>query len=107
MALAVGRWFAYPFGYYATADRKTMAVVMAHPDDCFGMCSSYHSDDPKDGVAHHNSLYHDLLGRDSSPGSQHVLRQRLVLCDGTDEGTPLKAYEEFLRAAQPKPPGSV
>lgn len=107
VAWAIGRWFAYPFGFYATGDRKTIAVVMARPDDCFGMCSSYHSDDPKDGVAHHNSLYHNLLGRDVGPASQHTLRQRLVLTDWVDDDAPLKAYQEFVAAMQPKPAGNV
>jgi len=98
---ALGRWFAYPFGFYATGDRKTLAVVMAQPDDCFALCTSYHSDDPKDGVAHHNSIYHNLIGRDIGPGWQRTLRQRLTLTDWEADDAPLKAYQEFL--ASPKP----
>jgi hypothetical protein len=93
---AIGRWFAYPLGFYATDDRETLAVVMARPDDCFAMCTSYHSDDPDDGVAHHNSLYHSLIGADAGPGWQRTVRQRLVLTDWADEEAPLQACEAFL-----------
>ena len=98
VAWALGRWFAYPFGFYSTGDRKTLAVVMARPDDCFGMCTSYHSDDPKDGVAHHNSIYHNLVGCDVGPGWQRTLRQRLTLTDWEADDAPLKAYQEFVAA---------
>lgn len=96
VAWAIARWFAWPFGFYATSDRKTLAMVMAKPDDCFGMCCSYHSDDPKDGVAHHNSLYHDLIGRDVGPGAVVTVRQRLVLTAWGEEETPVKVYEAFV-----------
>lgn len=95
---AIGRWFAHPLGFYATRDRRTLAVVMAQPDDCFAVCTTYHSDDPKDGVAHHNSLYHSLIGSDAGPRWQRTLRQRLVLTDWTDEDAPLKAFEAFAKA---------
>ncbi len=91
---AVGRWYAYPFGFYATEDRRTLAVVMARAEDCYGMCTSYHSDDPKDGVAHHNSLYHNLIGCDAGPGWERTVRQRLTLGEWTEDA-PARAYERF------------
>lgn len=91
---AIGRWYAYPFGFYATDDRKTLAVVTAQPEDCFALCTSYQSDDPKDGVAHHNSLYHSLLGCDAGPDWQRTVRERLILGEWLDDA-PVKAYEVF------------
>ncbi len=94
---AIGRWFAYPFGFYATEDRRTLAVVMARAADCFALCSSYRSDDPGDAVAHHNSLYHNLIGEDAGPGWQRTVCQRLVLTDWADEDAPLKAFRAFAQ----------
>jgi hypothetical protein len=93
---AISRWLAYPLGFYATADRRTLVVVMAEPDDCFAVCTSYHSDDPEDDVAHHNSLYHNLMGIDAGPGWRRSVRQRLVVTDWADEDAPLRAFEAFV-----------
>ena len=92
----VGRWLAQPLGLYATDDRRTLAVVMARYEDCFGVCTSYRSDDPTDDVAHHNSLYHNLVGEDVGPGWERTLRQRLVIAEWEDDETPLRALAAFV-----------
>jgi len=92
---AIGRWMAHPLGFYATEDRRTLAVVMAKPQECFAVCTSYHSDDPADGVAHHNSLYHNLIGEDAGPGWERTLRQRLVLTEWSADDTPLQVSAAF------------
>ena len=92
---AIGRWLAHPLGFYATDDRRTLVVVMAEAQDCFAVCTSYRSDDPTDGVAPHNSLYHNLIGEDVGPDWQRTLRQRLVLTEWADEDAPLKVLAAF------------
>ena len=72
---------------------------MAERDDCFALCTSYRSDDPRDEVAHHNSLYHNLVGSEAAPGWRKTLRQRLVLTDWTDDDVPLRAFEAFVSHA--------
>lgn len=93
---AIGRWFAYPLGFYATADRRTLVAVMAQPDDCFALCTSYYSEDPHDAVAHHNSLYHSLVGSDAGPGWRKTLRQRLVVTAWAEDEAPLRAFRDFV-----------
>jgi hypothetical protein len=70
-----------------------VALLMAPPDDCFGVFSPH-------GGEGHRSVYLSLIGRDVKAGAAASARARLVIGRGITEAGAVERYEAYLAASR-------
>ncbi len=95
------RYLGLPMVLFARPQGDEACVVMADPRTCFALGTVYKSDDPKDSVANHHSVYASLLGHDVKPGDVVRSRLSLALIRWTGkEDEPRAEYAKFLERCQ-------
>lgn len=91
------RYLGLPMVVFARPGGDEACVFMADPRTCFGLGTVYRSDDPRDSVANHHSVYASLIGHDVRAGDIVRARLSLAVIRWTGkEDEPRAEYARFL-----------
>ncbi len=92
---SVTRWLAAPLAMRRDENSGVTALIMAPPEDCFGVATPYNKT-PPDGVAGHQSLYLSLFGQDLAAGQSARAQARLVVGKNITDSAAVDLYRQFL-----------
>ncbi|MGB0579773.1 MAG: hypothetical protein ACPGVU_08750 [Limisphaerales bacterium] len=96
------RRYAHCLAFMIDPDNLAAAVLMADPQDCFGISVRYHAEDATKRLTSYSAFDLGLIGHDLKAGETRTVRARLALTDLDDKfSQPLKRYQEFLNERKP------
>jgi hypothetical protein len=91
---SITRYMAGPVAVQRDQKARISTVLMARPEDCFGIDMPYNMT-PPDGVAAHHSTYFSLFGKDVKAGETVKARLRLIVGEDLKAEKVLEAYKGF------------